>query len=308
MSKRRRGINRVHHQVPSLRYLAANQVRRNDPHWRHNTRSSSHFIHRMDTNMSGAGHDAGTQTINTGTAAQQGANEAGKGLAVTVPRNIPHIWNNNYTVRLTYADNYRHVFNYGSAASQVFRTNSIFDPDFTGTGHQPLGRDLWASMYDYYCVLACHYQIKLYNGAVWTLTTTESGNLSNRHGAANVTLLPSTNSVDVFGSGDSISPHAEMKNAQTQFLEPEGVIEFSGTLTPGDFIVDAKDSDSDTTWTAVGSNPAVPRYLGYILTSAQWASITGQNETPFIVCYAQVILNFDVQFTQINQSLRSVGS
>jgi len=34
----------------------------------------------------------------------------------------------------------------------VFRGNSIFDPDFTGVGHQPLGHDQWAQLYRQYQV------------------------------------------------------------------------------------------------------------------------------------------------------------
>lgn len=35
----------------------------------------------------------------------------------------------------------------------VFRGNSIFDPDFSGGGHQPLGHDQWANFYRRYRVL-----------------------------------------------------------------------------------------------------------------------------------------------------------
>lgn len=39
-----------------------------------------------------------------------------------------------------------------SALDQVFNLNSIFDPDRTGTGHQPLGRDQYATLYNRYRV------------------------------------------------------------------------------------------------------------------------------------------------------------
>lgn len=41
----------------------------------------------------------------------------------------------------------------GVIAQQFFRANSIFDPDFTAGGHQPLGRDQWAVFYNEYVVL-----------------------------------------------------------------------------------------------------------------------------------------------------------
>jgi len=37
---------------------------------------------------------------------------------------------------------------------QVFRLNSLYDPDFTGTGHQPYGFDQLLALYNYYKVSA----------------------------------------------------------------------------------------------------------------------------------------------------------
>lgn len=41
----------------------------------------------------------------------------------------------------------------GAAAGHSFRANSIYDPDNTGIGHQPLGHDQWALFYNHYRVL-----------------------------------------------------------------------------------------------------------------------------------------------------------
>jgi len=40
----------------------------------------------------------------------------------------------------------------GSTGDHVFNLNSIFDPDRTGTGHQPYGHDTYASLYNRYRV------------------------------------------------------------------------------------------------------------------------------------------------------------
>ena len=41
----------------------------------------------------------------------------------------------------------------GTAAANVFRANSIFDPDYTGVGHQPLGTDEWFTMYQHATII-----------------------------------------------------------------------------------------------------------------------------------------------------------
>lgn len=40
-----------------------------------------------------------------------------------------------------------------SVAENIYRCNSVFDPDYTGTGHQPMGFDQWAALYTKYTVL-----------------------------------------------------------------------------------------------------------------------------------------------------------
>lgn len=41
----------------------------------------------------------------------------------------------------------------GTLGSDVFRANSIYDPDFTGSGHQPMGHDQWTALFNHYVVL-----------------------------------------------------------------------------------------------------------------------------------------------------------
>lgn len=40
----------------------------------------------------------------------------------------------------------------GNYVEYIFRGNSVFDPDFTGSGHQPLGYDQWSAFYNRYRV------------------------------------------------------------------------------------------------------------------------------------------------------------
>jgi len=41
----------------------------------------------------------------------------------------------------------------GTPAYHTFRANSLFDPDYTSSGHQPFGRDVWANIYNRYQVV-----------------------------------------------------------------------------------------------------------------------------------------------------------
>lgn len=58
-------------------------------------------------------------------------------------------------VRLQYCDYYNKVTNFtaGNANVHTFRANSIYDPDYTGTGHQPFYHDELAQLYSNYVVI-----------------------------------------------------------------------------------------------------------------------------------------------------------
>lgn len=53
-----------------------------------------------------------------------------------------------------------------------FRLNSTYDPDFTGGGHQPYGRDTYASIYAKYRVFACSYRIRASTDSPQAVTMT----------------------------------------------------------------------------------------------------------------------------------------
>ena len=57
-------------------------------------------------------------------------------------------------VKLKYTDqiNLTNIVGYGS---YVYRMNSLFDPDLTGSGHQPLGFDQYAQLYRSFLCSPC---------------------------------------------------------------------------------------------------------------------------------------------------------
>lgn len=57
------------------------------------------------------------------------------------------------TKRLRYSTTFALSSTSGAITStQVFRANDLFDPDFTGTGHQPMGFDQLMVWYNHFCV------------------------------------------------------------------------------------------------------------------------------------------------------------
>jgi hypothetical protein len=65
--------------------------------------------------------------------------------------------------RLRYVDTYSVTSSSGSLGKQVIYLNSTFDPDNTGTGHQPLYRDTYAAIYDQYAVVSARLRVTFCN-------------------------------------------------------------------------------------------------------------------------------------------------
>ena len=72
--------------------------------------------------------------------------------------------------------------------------------------------------------------------------------------------------------------------------------------------MEEEDADSDQTWTAVGANPTIQRYLGLAYNSNNSTASSDATETPFTNLQVFVKLDYDVQFTQLNQTLRTTTS
>lgn len=65
-------------------------------------------------------------------------------------------------IRHRYVDNITLVSTTGALASQSFRCNGMFDPDYTSTGHQPLYFDQLSAIYNHFTVLNSKITVKFY--------------------------------------------------------------------------------------------------------------------------------------------------
>lgn len=57
------------------------------------------------------------------------------------------------TAHMRYCEQLTLQSTFGTLTNHRFRANGIFDPDQTGGGHQPMGHDQWAELYNHYVVI-----------------------------------------------------------------------------------------------------------------------------------------------------------
>lgn len=96
---------------------------------------------------------------------QNAARDGGADPRTQVIRFKPSIFGfpDKLITKLRYCDYKNIATTAGALTSHAFRWNSTFDPDFTGTGHQPLYRDTYAGIYNFYSVIRAHAKITFTN-------------------------------------------------------------------------------------------------------------------------------------------------
>lgn len=103
-------------------------------------------------------------------------------------------------VKLPYSTEHLGFVTSSTIYSHQFRVNSIFDPDYTYTGHQPKGHDQYEGLYRSYRVHGVLVE-------AWSSTTSGSGTLAGQSSFISIyphksTTVP-TSTVEVFESPDT---------------------------------------------------------------------------------------------------------
>lgn len=139
----------------------------------------------------------------------------------------------------------------GSIVDQVFRMNSIFDPDFTGIGHQPLWHDTYSSIYETYRVLGSELEVTFapsvysYNGTFGPFVVGVTGN------RVSTSALGYSNVDQLMESADTDWEVMGLDAARTLRL----------TYSPASKLGTA--ATEDTVGASVGSNPP-NTYFGHL--------------------------------------------
>jgi len=77
----------------------------------------------------------------------------GYGINTTIVSNYQNLFPARTIKYLRYSTNFQLVSTAGAVASYVFGANALYDPDITGTGHQPMGFDQMMQFFSHYTVI-----------------------------------------------------------------------------------------------------------------------------------------------------------
>jgi len=181
---------------------------------------------------------------------------------------------------LRYQDQYTLTSSSGSAGVWLFRLNSLFDPDLTGVGHQPLYYDQLTGIYQYYRVRSTRMHVTF-------LPLTDDTELTTT-GPYEVGV--SANSTSTFST--TLNTLAEQNNSKVALLPRDKSaqpVSITTTYFPQrDLGVSFKD---DTVSSVIGSSPTAT-YYGCIF-AADLNLTSGSVK-------AVVTLTFDAEFFQQN--------
>jgi hypothetical protein len=83
-----------------------------------------------------------------------------------VPRSLQYPLSTSLRTTLRYGESHQLTVAAGVVQQYVYNLNSIFDPNRTGAGHQPMGYDQLAPFFNRYRVNSCTYTIRVLGGGL----------------------------------------------------------------------------------------------------------------------------------------------
>lgn len=169
----------------------------------------------------------------------------------------------------------------GGLTKHIWNANSIFDPNDTGTGHQPLYHDTFASLYDHYAVISSKIIITIVNRS-----TTDSALVSLGPEDDNSASSTTSTLVEQVGSKSKVlTPLSGSKSEQIL----TGVFGAKKVLSIDPFT-------SQSYKTAFGSNPSELSTWVLSVTAFNAATLT---------CDYTVQIIYDVLFSELSTPTQS---
>lgn len=177
----------------------------------------------------------------------------------------------------------------GTADNYQFRMNSLFDPDLTGTGHQPAGYDQIATLYNRWLVTKCSIQVTAWPAQTFPLVDTQQSSaivcLNKTRDQMTFTNIETAMEQD-YSKYCNIGINGGPKTVR----DTTDIADFAG--------IDARSMLNNEYYTgAIGANPA---YVPVYTITAQ-CPVSGVNGEPFglsvIIWYQTTFFNPDSTLT-----------
>lgn len=173
---------------------------------------------------------------------------------------------------LRYIDQYSMTSTLGGASTVVFRMNSLFDPDFTNAGHQPLYFDRYAAIYNNYRVLGSRLKATI---SPTTMINSHGPWVFGINGSESTTSL-STSGINRAEQNDAVSTVFNQQNKPTTLAYA-----FSPEIKMD------RPADDDSMGAAVNTNPS-NQYYAHV-----WFSdLNGSTSTAVM----RVVIEYTVEF------------
>lgn len=202
-----------------------------------------------------------------------------------------------HTAKLTYFDRRFITWTTTGLGTTVLRLNSIFDPDLSGVGHQPYGRDHFAGIYKYYRVLSCDVELRFINHDVTEVS----------QNAWQLVGYELTDDIaDIYSDWQTF---VEGKHSKSQLLAPNNDVfdGLAGKVTTMNFHYEPTQWDyhvmeqgTEERWTPIGTNPTNQHYMAIHACSA------GNTTSGTTMLYFH--MSFTVQFREITDAKHRTGS
>lgn len=222
----------------------------------------------------------------------------------TIKRYAFKSYEDEVVVKMNYVDHVTTFFTIpiGTSGIYQYKVNSIWDPDLTGAGGQPLGRDTWASIYNYYKVLECNVHVELVDLQHFTSSTVPgAGGSSPTYygGMLDITATPPTNKRAWFEAatvGKNSRQQTFTKPICYNIIASRGPnkIDINMKWEPDMFEKNVLQGGGDPGWNAVGSDPTILEYF---------TLIAANPESVPRYCTWVTHVEYIVAFKQINKSL-----
>lgn len=135
----------------------------------------------------------------------------------------------------------------GLLSFNLFRANSLFDPEYTNIGHQPMGFDQMAALYNHYCVIGSRITLKAMPNQATDVNTAVFGVY-----ISDDTTIPYTN----------YSGFMEAKRGTYKTLvNQRNQVSLSTNFSTKKFFNASDVKDIEYLWGTPGTNPAEEAYF-----------------------------------------------